>query len=221
MNRRLHRSLLALSLATFVGAVALVPALAARAKQAGGGTTAGTAASGTSGSSSGSSGSSSGGAIAESILSRVPPSDVLTAVLASVVSLVHSSGRADRYPLREKCIATVFGTPGDRWAGGNAMCLGKPVGPYTLGIAHRSLPCGTPVLVRNVRTGRAIVVPVIDRGPYGALLEDGTWAVKRSRTDPGRWRGCADLTPLTGMLIGHDGWDRVHLSYARAPRPVL
>jgi hypothetical protein len=35
-----------------------------------------------------------------------------------------------------------------------------------LGVAHRTLPCGTKVTFRNPANGRTITVPVIDRGPY-------------------------------------------------------
>lgn len=35
-----------------------------------------------------------------------------------------------------------------------------------MGVAHRSLPCGTKVKFRNPANGRTITVPVIDRGPY-------------------------------------------------------
>ena len=35
-----------------------------------------------------------------------------------------------------------------------------------IGVAHRSLPCGTMVRFRNPYNGREISVPVIDRGPY-------------------------------------------------------
>ena len=34
-----------------------------------------------------------------------------------------------------------------------------------LGVAHRTLPCGTPVEV--YAGGRSITVPVVDRGPFG------------------------------------------------------
>jgi rare lipoprotein A (peptidoglycan hydrolase) len=34
----------------------------------------------------------------------------------------------------------------------------------TVGVAHRDLPCGTQVQI--VFRGRALVVPVIDRGPF-------------------------------------------------------
>jgi len=37
-----------------------------------------------------------------------------------------------------------------------------------MGVAHRSLPCGTLVTFRNPSNGRTITVPVIDRGPYVA-----------------------------------------------------
>jgi rare lipoprotein A (peptidoglycan hydrolase) len=35
-----------------------------------------------------------------------------------------------------------------------------------MGVAHRSLPCGTLVTFKNPANGRTITVPVIDRGPY-------------------------------------------------------
>ena len=37
-----------------------------------------------------------------------------------------------------------------------------------MGVAHRSLPCGTMVQFKNPANGRVITVPVIDRGPYVA-----------------------------------------------------
>ncbi|HEX7290130.1 MAG TPA: septal ring lytic transglycosylase RlpA family protein [Conexibacter sp.] len=41
---------------------------------------------------------------------------------------------------------------------------GVPLERWTLGVAHRTLPCGTPVAFYY--KGRTIVVPVIDRGPF-------------------------------------------------------
>lgn len=43
---------------------------------------------------------------------------------------------------------------------------GIPLTRWTLGVAHRTLPCGTRVALYY--RGRTIVVPVIDRGPYVA-----------------------------------------------------
>jgi peptidoglycan hydrolase-like protein with peptidoglycan-binding domain len=56
--------------------------------------------------------------------------------------------------------ATLFG-PG---LYGNRTACGYTLSHRTRGIAHRSLPCGTPVPVYF--GGRLAIFPVIDRGPY-------------------------------------------------------
>jgi rare lipoprotein A len=35
-----------------------------------------------------------------------------------------------------------------------------------VGVAHRTLPCGTKVVFRNPGTGRTVTARVVDRGPY-------------------------------------------------------
>ena len=35
-----------------------------------------------------------------------------------------------------------------------------------VGVAHRTLPCGTKVTFRNPANGRTITAKVVDRGPY-------------------------------------------------------
>src|SRR6476469_466643 len=47
---------------------------------------------------------------------------------------------------------------------GNHLACGGKLSHSTLGVAHKSLPCGTKVALRY--RGRTIVVPVVDRGPY-------------------------------------------------------
>ena len=49
-----------------------------------------------------------------------------------------------------------------------------------MGVAHRSLPCGTLVTFRNPANGRQVTVPVIDRGPYVA---GRTWDMLRGLCD--------------------------------------
>jgi len=60
-----------------------------------------------------------------------------------------------------------------RWAGatwygpglyGRQTACGQLLLPGTIGVAHRSLPCGT--TVKLAYHGRSIVTQVIDRGPY-------------------------------------------------------
>lgn len=63
---------------------------------------------------------------------------------------------------------TVYQSVTSTWYGpgfyGNKTACGQRLSTTTLGVAHRSLPCGTQVALRA--NGRSIVVPVIDRGPY-------------------------------------------------------
>lgn len=60
-----------------------------------------------------------------------------------------------------------------RWAGatwygpglyGNSTACGQVLRPGTVGVAHRSLPCGT--AVKFAHRGRQLVTSVIDRGPF-------------------------------------------------------
>ena len=37
-----------------------------------------------------------------------------------------------------------------------------------VGVAHKSLPCGTLITFRNPANGRIVTAPVVDRGPYVA-----------------------------------------------------
>jgi hypothetical protein len=55
---------------------------------------------------------------------------------------------------------------------GNGTACGQTLGYDTVGVAHRTLPCGTKVGI--LYRGRSITVPVIDRGPYGSAEWDLT-----------------------------------------------
>jgi rare lipoprotein A (peptidoglycan hydrolase) len=62
--------------------------------------------------------------------------------------------------VRPSGIATWFG-PG--FYGQKTAC-GQTLTPAVIGVAHRTLPCGT--LVNVSYDGRTLTVPVLDRGPY-------------------------------------------------------
>jgi 3D (Asp-Asp-Asp) domain-containing protein len=49
---------------------------------------------------------------------------------------------------------------------GNGVACGGTLTPSTIGVANKTLPCGTKVTIRY--HGRTVVAPVIDRGPYVA-----------------------------------------------------
>lgn len=67
---------------------------------------------------------------------------------------------------------------------GDGVACGGVLEPTTIGVANRTLPCGTEVIFRYGE--RAIEVPVIDRGPYVAGRE---------------W----DLTAATAVALGFPG----------------
>jgi len=67
---------------------------------------------------------------------------------------------------------------------GGPLACGGTLGFGTMGVANKSLPCGTNVTIRY--HGRQVTVPVIDRGPYIAGRD---------------W----DLTGATARALGFDG----------------
>lgn len=79
-----------------------------------------------------------------------------------------------RLNVYRRSFASYYG-PG--FYGGRTAC-GQTLTPSTLGVAHKTLPCGTRVTFRN--RGRAVTVRVIDRGPFAAGRDwDLTSATKR------------------------------------------
>jgi len=79
-------------------------------------------------------------------------------------STVASSGAQEGHGLAFAPLRSAGAT----WYGpglyGKRTACGQVLRPRTIGVAHRDLPCGTPV--RFVYHGRQIVTRVIDRGPY-------------------------------------------------------
>ncbi len=62
---------------------------------------------------------------------------------------------------------------------GNPMACGGTLTAATMGVAHKTLPCGTKVHLRY--NGNSVTVPVVDRGPYAGNREyDLTSATKQA-----------------------------------------
>ena len=49
---------------------------------------------------------------------------------------------------------------------GNSMACGPKYHPSKMVAAHRKLPCGTKLRVKNLANGEVVTVTVQDRGPY-------------------------------------------------------
>jgi hypothetical protein len=71
--------------------------------------------------------------------------------------------------------------PNISWYGpgffGSGTACGQRYTRQIMGVAHRTLPCGTLVTFRNPKNGRQVTVPVIDRGPY---VSGRTWDMSRA-----------------------------------------
>jgi rare lipoprotein A len=88
-------------------------------------------------------------------------------------------------------IATIYG-PGF-W--GSQTACGQTLHHNTLGVAHRTLPCGTRVSIYY--HGRTIVVPVIDRGPYA---NGADWDLTSATA---RTLGMDTTAHVGGATLGH------------------
>ena len=49
---------------------------------------------------------------------------------------------------------------------GKRTACGLALTTTLIGVAHRSLPCGTKVTFKNPDNGRIVTAPVVDRGPF-------------------------------------------------------
>ena len=86
-----------------------------------------------------------------------------------------SSDGAGRVTVFRHAVASWYG-PG--FYGGRTAC-GQTLEPGTLGVANKTLPCGTKVTLRY--HGHQATVPVIDRGPYVAGRDYDLTAATKSR----------------------------------------
>ena len=78
---------------------------------------------------------------------------------------------------------TVYKPARATWYGpgfyGRTTACGQTMNRYLVGVAHRTLPCGTNVAV--MYKGRILTVPVVDRGPYANGAHwDLTYAAARA-----------------------------------------
>lgn len=62
---------------------------------------------------------------------------------------------------------------------GNGVACGGTLTPGKLGVANKTLPCGSRVTLRY--HGRTVTVPVIDRGPYAGNREYDLTAATRAK----------------------------------------
>jgi rare lipoprotein A (peptidoglycan hydrolase) len=123
-------------------------------------------------------------AVVTTLVCAVAQSPAALASASGSTSAASSSGGASAPPAGTPAkpsakaqIATWFG-PG--FYGKQTAC-GQTMSPVIVGVANRTLPCGTLVLVNY--KGHQLTVPVIDRGPYGhGATWDLTWGAASALT---------------------------------------
>ncbi|MDQ3571599.1 MAG: septal ring lytic transglycosylase RlpA family protein [Actinomycetota bacterium] len=99
----------------------------------------------------------------------------IRAIAASNRSATWSKDRAGRVTVYRYAYASWYG-PGFY---GNRTACGQTLTSSTVGVAHKSLPCGTKVTFRH--SGNTVTAPVIDRGPYIAGREYDLTSALRSK----------------------------------------
>jgi rare lipoprotein A (peptidoglycan hydrolase) len=130
---------------------------------------------------------------------------VLAIAAIGSVSAQASTGGASGYeapaPAAPEAEQIAFSTPmrygGASWYGpglyGRSTACGQTLRASTIGVAHKSLPCGTAVKV--LFHGHVLVTEVIDRGPY---VNGRAW----------------DLTAAASRALGFEGVGVGRLRYA-------
>jgi rare lipoprotein A len=104
---------------------------------------------------------------------RFRPHDPGSAVVR--VRAAAASEHVGRLNVYRRALASWYG-PG--LYGGHLGC-GGTLTPHTLGVASRTMPCGTKVTLRH--GGRTVRVPVVDRGPYSGGRELDLTAATKDR----------------------------------------
>jgi len=102
-----------------------------------------------------------------------------------------TSGTAPASSVHGIALATWFG-PGFY---GQTTACGQTLTPAVVGVANRTLPCGT--LVKFSYRGHGIVVPVIDRGPYAN--NGAQWDLT---SEAARKIGMVDTARLRTRVVG-------------------
>ncbi len=115
-----------------------------------------------------------------------------TLAAPAVAAFAGTTGGAAPTPAAPgKALATWFG-PGFY---GHSTACGQTMSPTLVGVASRTLPCGT--LVQVGYHGHLLTVPVLDRGPYGH-----SGAVWDLTTGAARALAIKDTVRITAQVVG-------------------
>lgn len=94
-------------------------------------------------------------------------------------------------------VATVFSANDEFNPDPYCPCLKRNLNDRTdYIVAHRTLPCRTPLVVCLPRSARCVRVVIGDRGPYGRKANK-------------QFRATLDLAPAVKKVLKHNGYEKV------------
>ncbi len=132
------------------------------------------------------------------VFSKTYPLALLVAMACAIVpcaSALAETGGVSSAPtaptIHKVALATWFG-PGFY---GQTTACGQTLTPAVVGVANRTLPCGT--LVKFSYKGRGVTIPVIDRGPYAH--NGAQWDLT---TEAAHALGMADTARIHTRIVG-------------------
>ena len=118
-----------------------------------------------------------------------------------------SSGFAVELPESSELAFGPTRTAGASWYGpglyGRQTACGQTLRATTIGVAHRSLPCGTPV--RFTYNGLSVVAAVIDRGPF---VKGRAWDLTAAASDALGFEGAGKLRYAVALEYARSGAGR-------------
>lgn len=90
---------------------------------------------------------------------------------------------------------------GDGQWHGDTTANGEPFNPHQFTCAHRELPFDTVVLIENPGNGHRAWCRINDRGPYGAVNQEGDWNVVVRSPEQVQYRGILDMSIATAQKL--------------------
>jgi rare lipoprotein A len=120
-------------------------------------------------------------------------------------------------PAEIAAVQTGYATFVTRARDGGESASGEIFEGRHLVAAHRTLPWGSVVRVMNLENHRAVIVRVIDRGPYGANYRDGA-IIDLSRAAATRLHMIQDGKVRVRLRVLHMGSNR--RQHQRRPRRI-
>jgi rare lipoprotein A (peptidoglycan hydrolase) len=131
---------------------------------------------------------------------------LVAAMVVGVAPTQASTGGASSYtasaPTEEGGLAfSPMKSAGASWYGGPSMwgrttACGQTLRPNTLGVAHKTLPCGT--TVKFVYHGHALITQVIDRGPY---IKGRAWDLTQAASEALDFEGVGTVRYAVALTL--------------------